>query len=221
MALTPEEVALAEEAARAAEDLRNRLGDARDAQRALTKLTKEQLDVVKASVPALNDIVDKLQNQLKMQSKLAELEKLRADAKVSTANSTAAKLQAELDAGKKALELAEAKYKAGDLELGQLQKAQEEFEELEETIKKTKEVTDELYNAFGNLLKGNLVAGLKGLGKSISKTIGPKIMSKVKDSLLKVVDTIGKGGAAGGGMLAGSCRICCSFDCCGGCSNPF
>ena len=101
MALTPEEVALAQEAARAAEDLRARLGDARDAQRALTDLTKEQLDVVKASVPALNDIVDKLQNQLKMQSKLAELEKLRADAKVSTANSTAAKLQAELDAGKK------------------------------------------------------------------------------------------------------------------------
>ena len=99
--------------------------------------------------------------------------------------------------------MAEAKYKAGDLELEQLQKAKEKFEELEETIKKTHEVTDELYGAFGNLLKGNLVAGLKGLGKSISKTIGPKIMGKVKDSLLKVVDTIGKGGAAGGGMLAG------------------
>ena len=198
MALTPEE----EIAAEAAKEFQN-LNDQVEARQVLSGLTKQQLENIKKSETQLKEITTALQKQIDAQLMLAKIEKDRADAAARNASTAAGKLEAELSAGKAALELSEKQLKAGNIGDKELTKAREQYKALEEQTEKVREVTDELYNSFENLLKGNLTAGLKGLGKSIYKTIGPKTMGTVRDGLLKVVSTIGKGGAAGGGMLAG------------------
>jgi hypothetical protein len=196
--LTPEEQA----AAALAEQLKN-ANDLVAARQALVDLTKQQLENIKNAGLGLEDEVNILQQQITAQRALAEVEKRRADTAVQNASSAQAKLDAELRAAKALLELEEKRFKAGEITEQQLQGARESFVDFEGQVGKVKEVADELYNSFGNLLKGNIVAGLKGIGSAIMKSIGPSIMGKLKDSLLEVVATIGRGGAAGGGLLAG------------------
>lgn len=201
--MTPEEEATAA-AARAA-DLKNEIQQ----RKILNTLTLKQLEYIKSTLDPANyqkikDANDSLISQIERNINLLR-DSMSDYTKISNDATKAAhvRAQAEIDAKEAEIDLYEVLVKQGKASAEELRDKKQELEKLEEGLKKATKAAEELYGAFGDLLKGNITSGLKKIGKMFMSTVGPNITSKIKKGLLDITTTIGKGGAGAAGLTAG------------------
>ena len=206
MALTPEEKAQAEALKQRVEQLT----DERNIRRELIDLDKEQLDYILQIAAAQGQVNTKmasaiqgLKDQLQVNVQLEKSERDRLNDLVSLAETSRKRAQAEIRASEQELEYQKARLKNNEIEKQDLEEFIKKHEKLVENIDKATEAAEGLYSAFGDLLKGDIVSGLKGIGKMLMSTVGPDITSKIKDGLFEITKTIGKGGAGAAGLTAG------------------
>jgi len=206
MALTAEEKAQAEALKQRVELLTNE----RNIRRELIDLDREQLDYILQKAAAqgpvnakMDSAIKSLKDQLKVTKELEEAELRRLTRAIESADTARKRAKAELRAAEQEIELAKAQLKNGEITQDELDKVVQKYEDLEKSIEKATEAAEGLYNAFGDLLKGDIVSGLSGIGKMLMSTVGPDITSKIKDGLFEITKTIGKGGAGAAGLTAG------------------
>jgi hypothetical protein len=201
--MTPEQEAEAA-AARAAA-----LQDEIKQRQLLNSLTLKQLEHIRdSSDPAIyNQIKDANESLIKqierninlLQDSMTEYQRISLDA----TKAARIRAKAEIDAKQAEIDLYEELVKQGKASVDQLRTKREELENLQEGLEKATKAAEDLYSAFGDLLKGDIVSGLKTIGKMLMSTMGPDITSKIKDGLLDITTTIGRGGAGAAGLTAG------------------
>jgi len=203
MALTPEQKAEALAAQTAA--LKNQV----KLRKELNQLTKQQIDFLLNNQAQANKLsldqgqalvslqIQRQKNLDLLEKEIGYYQKLSANAKTESdrSNNQLKALQARIDKQKELV-------KEGKAERESVEDLENQYEQLDESIKNAKKTSDELVGAFGDLLKGNLVGGLKKLGGALTKNLKNKLMSKFTDSIFSLVRAGPKGIAALGGLAA-------------------
>jgi hypothetical protein len=132
-----------------------------------------------------------LEEQNKKATTLLEKEKTAAGLHDENVDSLKRQIELRLEMG----------HSVDDL-TAKLEAAKKEQKEFAEQVEKSKKQADDLLGAFSNLAKGNLTAGLTGIGKAIA---GPEIqkgLGSVREGIRGLITNIGGGGSAGMGATA-------------------
>ena len=119
--------------------------------------------------------------------------------------------EARLELLEKRLALGEDVQALIDAEKDHVRELGKEYKALDKEISAANKSGEELFDSFKSLAKGDLVGGLKGLGKTLSKGMGDKAVAKMKDGLGNLTRTIKGGGAAGAGAAAALAGLAASF----------
>ena len=210
MALTPEDIKRAEELATQTARLTDSIEDQIKLRKELSELTKAQMDYLLNTLSqadkltqqqgeALNSLAEQRRKNINLLE--AEVQRYKT-ASEDLAKSAMERANAELSAKQAQIDLMEELVKQGKAEKKQIEELQEEYKKIEKTINNTQESAKELTGAFGDLLKGNLVSGLKKLGGALTKNLRNKLMDRFTDSIFSMVRTLPKGIAAIGGLAA-------------------
>ena len=119
--------------------------------------------------------------------------------------------EAELELLRKRLALGEDVQALINAQKDEVKRLGKEYKALDKEISAANKSGEELFGSFKSLAKGDILGGLKGIGKTLSKEMGDKAVAKIKDGLGGLVRTIKGGGAAGVGAAAALAGLAASL----------
>ena len=177
----------------------------------LTSIGVSSTNSFDAATTAVDRYRQKIIASAEAQKNYAEAQAAAATDELEKSKLTLAAEEAKLELLNKRLALGEDVQADIDAQKDKIKDLGKQYKALEKEIAAAKKSGEELFDSFKSLAKGDLVGGLKGLGKTLSKEMGDKAVTKMKDGLGNLTRTIKGGGTAGIGAAAALAGLAASL----------